>query len=99
MTAIQNDSPAPSVPNFTTYYFEDLKEGMSASFGKTITEGDIYTFAGVSGDLNPVHVNEEFAKATMFIANMPITATPRTMSSVAIRGARARSDCATRGSP
>jgi 3-hydroxybutyryl-CoA dehydratase len=48
------------------YYFEDLKEGMTASFGKTITEGDIYTFAGVSGDLNPVHVNEEFAKTTMF---------------------------------
>ena len=48
------------------YYFEDLKEGMSASFGKTITESDIYTFAGVSGDLNPVHVNEDFAKSTMF---------------------------------
>ena len=48
------------------YWFEDLKEGMTASFGKTITEGDIYTFAGVSGDLNPVHVNEEFAKTTMF---------------------------------
>ena len=30
------------------YYFEDLKEGMSASFGKTITEGDIYTLPGVS---------------------------------------------------
>lgn len=48
------------------YYFEDLKEGQTASFGKTITESDIYTFAGVSGDLNPVHVNEEFAKTTMF---------------------------------
>lgn len=48
------------------YFFEDLSEGMSASFGKTITESDIYTFAGVSGDTNPVHVNEEFAKTTMF---------------------------------
>ena len=48
------------------YYFEDLKEGMTAVFGKTITEGDIGIFAGVSGDLNPVHVNEEFAKDTMF---------------------------------
>jgi 3-hydroxybutyryl-CoA dehydratase len=48
------------------YYFEDLKEGMSASFGKTISESDIYTFAGVSGDNNPVHINEEFAKSTMF---------------------------------
>jgi len=48
------------------YYFEDLKEGMSASFGKTITEADICTFAGVSGDTNPVHLHEEFAKTQMF---------------------------------
>jgi 3-hydroxybutyryl-CoA dehydratase len=48
------------------YYFEDLKEGMSATFGKTITESDIYTFAGVSGDTNPVHINEEYARGTMF---------------------------------
>jgi 3-hydroxybutyryl-CoA dehydratase len=48
------------------YYFEDLKEGMTAVFGKTITEGDIGVFAGVSGDVNPVHINEEFAKNTMF---------------------------------
>lgn len=48
------------------YYFEDLKEGMTAVFGKTITESDIYTFAGVSGDTNPVHLNEEYAKGTMF---------------------------------
>ena len=48
------------------YCFEDLKEGMTAIFGKTITEADIYTFAGVSGDTNPVHLNEEYAKSTMF---------------------------------
>ena len=48
------------------YYFEDLKEGMTDVFGKTITESDIYTFAGVSGDTNPVHLNEEYAKGTMF---------------------------------
>ncbi|MCP5365140.1 MAG: MaoC family dehydratase [Hyphomicrobiales bacterium] len=47
-------------------YFEDLKEGMTDIFGKTITESDIYTFAGVSGDTNPVHLNEEYAKNTMF---------------------------------
>lgn len=48
------------------YCFEDLKEGMTAIFGKTISEADIYTFAGVSGDTNPVHLNEEYAKSTMF---------------------------------
>ena len=36
------------------YYIEDLTEGMSAVFGKTITDADILMFAGVSGDTNPV---------------------------------------------
>jgi 3-hydroxybutyryl-CoA dehydratase len=46
--------------------FEDISIGMKAAFAKTVTEADIATFAGVSGDFNPVHVNEEFAKGTMF---------------------------------
>ena len=33
---------------------------------KTITDADIVMFAGVSCDVNPVHINEEFAKKTMF---------------------------------
>jgi 3-hydroxybutyryl-CoA dehydratase len=48
------------------YDIEDLKEGMSASFSKTITEADIVLFAGVSGDNNAVHTNEEFAATTTF---------------------------------
>lgn len=48
------------------YYLEDLKEGMSASFGKTVTDADVMVFAGVSGDTNPVHLNDDFAKNTMF---------------------------------
>lgn len=40
--------------------------GQSASFSKTITESDVYTFAGLSGDLNPAHINEEYAKNTRF---------------------------------
>ncbi len=48
------------------YSFEDLKPGMTASYGRTVTEADIAAFAGVSGDFNPVHVNEEFAANTMF---------------------------------
>lgn len=48
------------------YYFEDLKEGMTAVFGKTITDADILMFAGVSGDTNPVHLNDDFAKPTLF---------------------------------
>ena len=45
---------------------EDLQVGMSASFAKTITEADIVLFAGVSGDNNAVHTNEEFAATTPF---------------------------------
>lgn len=45
---------------------EDLHEGMTASFAKTITEADIVLFAGVSGDNNAVHTNEDFAKETVF---------------------------------
>ena len=49
-----------------TYYIDDLKPGMSESFTKTITERDIQLFGEVSGDVNPVHFDEEFAKKTMF---------------------------------
>jgi len=48
------------------YYFEDLAPGMSAHFGKTITEADIVMFAGITGDTNPVHLNEGFAAPTLF---------------------------------
>lgn len=48
------------------YYFEDLSVGMTASYAKTITETDIVLFAGISGDVNPVHLNHEFATDTMF---------------------------------
>ncbi len=45
---------------------DELKVGQTARFSKTITETDIYLFAGVTGDLNPAHVDEEFAKKTFF---------------------------------
>ena len=48
------------------YFLEDLSVGMSASYAKTVTETDIVLFAGISGDINPVHLNHEFAAETMF---------------------------------
>ena len=48
------------------YFFEDLEVGMSDIYAKTITDADIVLFAGISGDTNPVHLNEEFAAETMF---------------------------------
>ncbi|MEM7072905.1 MAG: MaoC family dehydratase [Pseudomonadota bacterium] len=48
------------------YSIDDLHVGMSALFAKTITESDIVLYAGLTGDLNPVHVNQEYAKQTRF---------------------------------
>jgi 3-hydroxybutyryl-CoA dehydratase len=48
------------------YFLEDLEPGMSASYGKTISEADIVLFAGVSGDTNPVHLDQTFAETTPF---------------------------------
>jgi 3-hydroxybutyryl-CoA dehydratase len=48
------------------YNIEDLQPGMSASVSKTVTEADIVMFAGVSTDVNPAHLNEEYAKETQF---------------------------------
>lgn len=50
----------------TSYRFEDLELGMEASFAKTVTEGDILAFAEVTGDRNPVHLDEAYAGKTMF---------------------------------
>ena len=46
--------------------YDQLQVGMKASFSKTVTETDVYLFAGISGDFNPMHVNEEFARLTPF---------------------------------
>jgi 3-hydroxybutyryl-CoA dehydratase len=47
-------------------FLEELTVGQSAMFGKTVTEADIMAFAGVSGDTNPLHLHEGFAKTTRF---------------------------------
>ena len=45
---------------------DQLSIGQSASFSKTISESDVYMFAGVTGDVNPAHINESYANATPF---------------------------------
>jgi acyl dehydratase len=48
-------------------YFDDVKIGQEwQSLGRTVTEADIVNFAGLSGDFNPIHVDHEFAKTTLF---------------------------------
>ena len=48
------------------YYLEDLEVGMSATTSMTITGEQIDTFAKITGDFNPIHVDEEAAKAAGF---------------------------------
>jgi len=52
--------------DLTGYYLEDLDVGMRGIYARTITETDIVMFAGISGDTNPMHLNEEYARETMF---------------------------------
>jgi 3-hydroxybutyryl-CoA dehydratase len=45
---------------------DELAVGQRASFAKTLTESDVYSFAGITGDLNPLHVNAVYAEGTRF---------------------------------
>lgn len=45
---------------------EEMKLGDSASFTKTVTDTDVYLFAGISGDFNPAHVNQVEAEKGIF---------------------------------
>jgi 3-hydroxybutyryl-CoA dehydratase len=47
-------------------FLEDLEIGRSAMFGRTVTDADIAAFAGVSGDTNPIHLHDGFARTTRF---------------------------------
>lgn len=44
----------------------ELNVGDAAQFTKTVSESDIYLYAGITGDLNPAHIDEEYAKGTFF---------------------------------
>ena len=46
--------------------FEDLRIGMFEEVGKTITEADVVNYAGLSLDINPIHLNNEYAKNSIF---------------------------------
>ena len=49
-----------------TYYLEDIKLGDSESLSHTVTERDIQLFGEATGDMNPVHFDEEYARKTLF---------------------------------
>ena len=49
-----------------SYSINELSVGQSEEIRRTVTEGDLYVYAGVTGDYNPVHLDEEFAAKSIF---------------------------------
>lgn len=56
----------PNSINMSGLSIGDIYVGRTASFSKTILDHDVYTFAGLIADFNPIHVNGEYAKTTRF---------------------------------
>ena len=61
VVAVSPGDPAPK-----SHYFEDLEIGLSATVTRIVTAEGIQAFAEVSGDFNPVHLDEAYAADTMF---------------------------------
>jgi 3-hydroxybutyryl-CoA dehydratase len=49
-----------------TVYLDEIQPGMSASSTRTVTEHDVQLFGEATGDMNPVHFDEAFARKTIF---------------------------------
>lgn len=48
------------------HFFEDLAIGMEASYVRRVLKEDVYAFAELTGDTNPIHLDEDYAARTMF---------------------------------
>lgn len=59
-------TPTPAIEWMENVTFDELEVGHSARLLRTVTLEDIQAFAAVSGDINPAHLNAEYADATMF---------------------------------
>ena len=59
-------NPIPSSEPITNLTFDELPLGARARISRTLTQDDIVAFALVSGDVNPAHVDPEYANATRF---------------------------------
>ena len=57
---------ATSDGGLTSHCFEDLEVGMRGEYRRVISQADVELFARVSGDVNPLHLDEAFAGRTMF---------------------------------
>jgi len=51
---------------FGSIPLDEIKVGMAVSYSQTVTDADIKAFAGISGDNNPVHMDQEYASESQF---------------------------------
>lgn len=51
---------------FNKIPLEEIEIGMNVSYSQTITDADVKSFAGISGDRNPVHLDEEYAEKSRY---------------------------------
>ena len=52
--------------DFVGLKIEDIEVGMCATYSHTVTDADVKAYAGISGDRNPVHMSDEYAKNSRF---------------------------------
>ena len=55
-----------AIQSFKSFQLEDISIGMEVSYSQTITDADVKAFAGLSGDKNPVHMDDEYAKNSRY---------------------------------
>ncbi|CAK0778133.1 (R)-specific enoyl-CoA hydratase [uncultured Gammaproteobacteria bacterium] len=60
------DDVSQILKDFNGHYLEDMVIGMTAMTIKTITDADVLMYSAVSGDTNPVHLNQEYANGSAF---------------------------------
>ena len=60
------DDPIPQPNRITPRTRETLRVGDQGRFTKTLTEQDVFRFAEISGDFNPLHIDEEYAERSIF---------------------------------
>ena len=57
-----------------SYTINQLQIGQNAQFSKTISESYVYLFAGVTGDMNPAHLNAEYSKERVHTLDLVVRA-------------------------
>ncbi len=55
-----------TTPQIVRYFLEDLQIGQAAEYARQVSEDDIQKFGEVSGDMNPLHFDENYARGTIF---------------------------------